>query len=455
MRIVESEIGNTRLVPSGDPDYQQHNPVVRVIERWARADLAADRQHYDAGSLHFLFPFRDLALYGPKPPHEQVADPRQQDDKQDFQKQNIAAFDFGDAWFARGYASAGEWEGAFVKVSYAASPFSTLARKAAAAGRELGEGIKAWIKIGPAATPTPVTIPYSPASDRYELEIWAYPGGDLRHLLGPRGRKAMDDGTLVADPNLVTGDRAAFHGRGFSADRGAANAGLHETNNPAPLDMIMRQPSHAMHPVIPLRIEVAWATDDLAVWDNNDDRNHAYEFAMLLRGWRNYLQVGMSRHPHGGVGFLEYRNLLSNYFGLEEKRQQVLGSRWAPELGRTVHPWSFDANAWDGSRAAGPKPAEPKLERFLAVDYMDLHLLNAKCGIGVHRHRDNQEVFLLLEGSAMMIVGDWAVFPDRGRAFEVRMMNPGDMTLCKSGQLHALYNQTDEQIKLFMFGGYD
>ena len=27
--------------------------------------------------------------------------------------------------------------------------------------------------------------------------------------------------------------------------------------------------------------------------------------------------------------------------------------------------------------------------------------------------------------------------------------------LDRCGQLHALYNQTDEQIQLFMFGGYD
>ena len=91
----------------------------------------------------------------------------------------------------------------------------------------------------------------------------------------------------------------------------------------------------------------------------------------------------------------------------------------------------------------------------MAVDYMDLHLLNSRCGIGIHRHRDNQEVFLLLEGSALMLVGDWCKFPNRERAFELRQMEAGDLTICKTGQLHALYNHTDEQIKLFMFGGYD
>jgi mannose-6-phosphate isomerase-like protein (cupin superfamily) len=209
-----------------------------------------------------------------------------------------------------------------------------------------------------------------------------------------------------------------------------------------------------MHPALPLRVEVAWANDTLQIWDSNDSRNYAFEFSMLLRGWRNYLQVGLSRHPHGGIGFLEYRNLMSNYFALEARRQPHVAG-YEPELGRELNPWNFDANAWDGVLAQGPKPSGQKLERFLTVDYMDLHLLNPKCGIGIHRHRDNQEVFLLLEGSALMLMGDWCQFPHRERAFELRIMAPGDLTLCKTGQLHALYNHTDEQIKLFMFGGYD
>jgi non-heme chloroperoxidase len=47
---------------------------------------------------------------------------------------------------------------------------------------------------------------------------------------------------------------------------------------------------------------------------------------------------------------------------------------------------------------------------------MDLHILNPRCGIGIHRHRDNQEILFLLEGSALMLVGDWCKFPNRERA---------------------------------------
>ena len=104
-----------------------------MMDAWAKAELAADREHYDAGSLDFLFPFKDLALYGPKPPNSATLDPRRQDEKQDFQKQNIANFNLEDCWLARGYASADPWDGSFLKLSYSASPFSRLAGKAAAA----------------------------------------------------------------------------------------------------------------------------------------------------------------------------------------------------------------------------------------------------------------------------------------------------------------------------------
>ena len=91
----------------------------------------------------------------------------------------------------------------------------------------------------------------------------------------------------------------------------------------------------------------------------------------------------------------------------------------------------------------------------MAVDYMDLHILKPDCGIGLHRHRDNQEVFLMLEGRAYMVVGDWCQMPDRERSLEIRMLRPGHFAMLKGGNLHGLMNSTDEDIHLFMFGGYD
>lgn len=162
-----------------------------------------------------------------------------------------------------------------------------------------------------------------------------------------------------------------------------------------------------------------------------------FEFSMIFRGWKNYLSAGVSANPHGGIGFLEYRNLLSNYFGHKKRK----------EMGRSLEPWNLDAY--------GNKTNQERFENFMSVEYMDLHILKPSCGIGIHRHRDNQEIFFMMEGQGLMIVGDWNKHDDRERCFEVRTMSTGDLTLCKTGQLHALLNLTDMDCKLFMFGGYD
>jgi quercetin dioxygenase-like cupin family protein len=84
---------------------------------------------------------------------------------------------------------------------------------------------------------------------------------------------------------------------------------------------------------------------------------------------------------------------------------------------------------------------------------MDLHIVGPNGGIGIHRHRDNQEIFMVLENE--VIVGDWCELPYRQRAFELRTLRAGHFALLKPGQLHGLLNPTDEDIPLLMFGGYD
>jgi oxalate decarboxylase/phosphoglucose isomerase-like protein (cupin superfamily) len=64
-------------------------------------------------------------------------------------------------------------------------------------------------------------------------------------------------------------------------------------------------------------------------------------------------------------------------------------------------------------------------------------------------------VFLLLEGKGLMVMGDWEKNEQRERAIELRNMRPGDLSLVKPGQFHALVNVLDENLLLFMFGGYD
>jgi mannose-6-phosphate isomerase-like protein (cupin superfamily) len=158
---------------------------------------------------------------------------------------------------------------------------------------------------------------------------------------------------------------------------------------------------------------------------------------MILRGWDNFLGTGISPNPHGGVGFLEYRNLMSNY-GYYSSRN---------ELGRQLNSWNFNA--------FGTKNHNNNFEPFFTVDYMDLHLLKARCGIGLHRHRDNQEMFLMMEGQGFMVIGDWLKMPQRERCFEIRTLRSGHFAMLKGGNLHALINATDEDISLFMCGGYD
>ena len=91
----------------------------------------------------------------------------------------------------------------------------------------------------------------------------------------------------------------------------------------------------------------------------------------------------------------------------------------------------------------------------MAVNYMDLHMVRPNSAIGIHRHRDNQEAFLMLEGKALMVTGDWCQFAYRERAFEVRTLRSGELALIKGGQFHGLINALDENVTLFMFGGYD
>lgn len=399
------------------PNYTVQNPIWKVAQAVENNRLAAELECYDLPSLQYLFPFHHLSLYGPQGSEADTINPFFQDNKEDFQKQNIKDFKLGNSFVVRGWTQAGNWKGPFLKFSYRAGPTTLLS---SLSGHQLGRQIKLWFKIGNLSLNELLTVPYNKESDRYELEIWGYPGADLAAQLDERGQKALAEGHIISRPDLVKGSAFDFQ-RDDVTDQTIAD----------------RFPDHAMHPLLPLHLELAWANEAANVWDSNGGTNYHLEFGMLFRGWNNYLAAGVSANPHGGVGFLEFRNLFSNYF--QHKKR--------PELGRTVQGWNFDAY--------GQKNGGVKEEKFMTVDYMDLHILRSSCGIGIHRHRDNQEVFLMMEGQGLMIVGDWMDFPERDRCFEVRTMRSGDLTLCKTGQLHALLNLTDTDAKLFMFGGYD
>jgi mannose-6-phosphate isomerase-like protein (cupin superfamily) len=418
MEILHSD-SVFKVADGTSPSYSKGNSLEKVMRLVEQAQLACDREWYLRDHMQYLFPFETLELYGPQGQDADILDATLQDNKTDFQKQNIKTFQTSTTSLIRGWVTTGDWTGPFLRLSYQGAGDSPLAK---ALGTPLGPGpdIKLWIKVGKKSVDAPLTVPYNERSGRYEIELWGYAGADLRTRLGGTSLDSLNRGELQVRNDLVNGSPADFQREKLN-DR----------------DMREVADDCIMHPILPLHIECAWADRDLKVWDSNGGTNYHYEFSMILRGWDNFLGTGVSGSPHGGVGFLEYRNLLSNY-------GRFKGSG---ELDRELPPWSFNA--------FGEKNAPRAVEPFMAVDYMDLHILKPECGIGLHRHRDNQEVFLMLEGRGFMVVGDWCKMPQRERALEVRTLRAGHFAMLKGGNLHALMNATDENIALFMFGGYD
>jgi hypothetical protein len=411
------------IQPPGGPDYKANNPLNRLTSLVEKADLAAEREFYVNNQVQYLIPYDYLELYGPSDSNWNITDSREQDNKEDFQKQNLKDFRCTDTWIARGWAtlrtdsSDADWTGPFLLLSYRGGPDSKLSQLS---GHKLGATIKLYLKVGRIATTQLLDVPYNPLTNRYEIELWGYPGNDLRSHLDSKGVAAFDRGGLLARPDLAQGYYRAFVREGLDNR-----------------DMRTVAPSNIMHPVLPLLIEAAWADKSLTWWDSNGGQNYHYGFDMIFRGWDNFLKVGISDSPNGGFGFLHYRNLLSNYFDF----------RASGELGRDLQPWMFDASS-------SKSPSERR-EGFFAVDYIDLQILKPECGIGIHRHRDNQDILFMLEGTALIVTADWAKRPFRERCFEIRTIQAGSLSLVKPGQLHGLFNVTDENLCLLVFGGYD
>lgn len=416
MEFVRSDT-TVRVAPGTTPDYNRNNPILRVLSLMEEAQLAAEREHYDPDHLQYLFPFTHLTFYGPNEPNQDLLDPRLQDMKTDFQKQNVSDFRVADTHLLRGWVTVGTQTVPFLRVSYQGGPDSTLS---ALTNHQLGPIIKLWIQVANTQTLEYLSVPYNPLSDRYEVELWGYVGDDVADHLDEKGLAALQRGEIQIRTDLVKGNWSDFQ-------RGAID------------DQYLKFvfPEHTMHPITPLHIALAWANEDATVWDSQNGANYHYEFNMILRGWDHYLSVGMSPNPHGGVGFLEYRNLMSNY-------GRYQGSN---ELGRTPAPWNFDI--------FGSKNHGGRHENSFAIEYIDLHLLKPNAGIGIHRHRDNQELFFMMSGRGYMIAGDWSKFPLRERCFEIRTLRSGHFAYLKTGQLHAIMNGTNEDCQLFMFGGYD
>jgi hypothetical protein len=68
-----------------------------------------------------------------------------QDNKTDFQKQNIKKFQTSFTSLVRGWVTTGDWTGPFLRLSYEGGPDSPLWK---GAGGPLGPDIRLWIKVG-------------------------------------------------------------------------------------------------------------------------------------------------------------------------------------------------------------------------------------------------------------------------------------------------------------------
>lgn len=415
-RIVHTD-SVIRIEPGAVPPYDADNPLMRLLGAIEETRLVAAREAYDVQTLQYLFPIERLELYGPSAPNSDQLDATQQDIKTDFQKQNVRAVYLADTRAVRGWAVAGGQRVPFLHLSYRAGPDSALAR---AAG-QLGDAVSCTLSLRGAAQVN-VRAPYDPESGRYVIELWGRPQDGLRDLVDARGVAALDAGRLQGRTDLEFGAGDDFERLGVDAK-----------------DLRSISPRHLMHPVLPLHIDVRWAAGpDGGGASDPGEGAMRLGFEMQVRGWDAYLSVGTSPNPHGGVGFLEYRNLFSNYGGFA-------GSG---ELARQLEPWNLDAHGRKGHSSGD-------VENFFAVDYMDLHVLEPACGIGLHRHRDNQEVFLMLDGEGTMVVGDWVESDTRARCLEVRTLTAGHLAMLRGGNMHALVNPTDRRSSLFMFGGYD
>lgn len=405
-----------RVEPGTTPNYDQDNPLQRLLRIVEETRLAAAREAYDVTSLQYLFPLTWLQTYGPSSPNSDQLDPTQQDTKTDFQKQNVRDFHLGDTC-RPGLGRARATAGPVPAPQLPGRPGLVALRRGGRAGRRhrlhlFGAG---------------------GCSDHGDGAVRCRERALCHQALGPLRRRSARlrrrSGVAAIDAGRLQGRSDLEFGSGDEFDRVAVDR----------RDLREVAPRHLMHPVLPLYVDVRWsAAADGSGASDPPSGTTRLGFEMQLRGWNAYLGVGTSGNPHGGVGFAEFRNLFSNYWG-------YAGSG---ELARRLEPWNLDALGNKGHRSGD-------LEPFMAVDYMDLHALEAGCGIGLHRHRDNQEAFFMLDGEGTMIVGDWADSGTRHRCFEVRSLRAGHLAMLRGGNLHALMNPTDRRALLFMFGGYD
>ncbi len=164
MFIVHSD-AVVRVEPNTNPNYNSDNSLVKLLKLRQKAQLGAEREHYLTDSLQYLFAYDYLELYGPSTPDTDIFDPTQQDNKNDFQKQNVKDFRTTDSHLIRGLVTAGDWTGPFLRLSYRGGPDSKLSQLA---NHQLKDKIKLFLKVNNGNSAI-ITVPYNETSDRYEV----------------------------------------------------------------------------------------------------------------------------------------------------------------------------------------------------------------------------------------------------------------------------------------------
>ena len=132
-----------RVEPGSTPNYNKGNSLMTVMRMVERIQFAVDREWYLRDSLQYLFPIDYLELYGPAGGDADLLDPTRQDNKTDFQKQNVRQFRTSTTTLVRGWVTTDDWTGPFLRLSYQAGPDSPLWR---AVNGSPGQTIRLWIK---------------------------------------------------------------------------------------------------------------------------------------------------------------------------------------------------------------------------------------------------------------------------------------------------------------------
>lgn len=398
MKIVETDV-----IAPVDADSIEISAIDTLLAITAETGWAAERERYLHAGNDFLFPFRMLHLNPPS--GDPALPPDRQDDKTDFVKQNVREFTLGDTFFVRGWVHVGnDAVRPFLKISYRGGPDSGLA----AAGPLAAEITLELALLGRSDR---ITVPYNRQTHRYDVELWGIARRDADGPFGPQADAAINAGMIQFHPDLIRGNDHAF--------RRDVVAGAKVWDV---------EPDHLLHPLRPLRIAYCWSAG--AARDPAHDMQVCM-FNSIVRGWDRFQAAGTSIATHGGSGALRYSNLLSNDEGI---------------LSRHLEPWMFDGFGRKGSTDSEP---------FFAVHYIDMHVVDPHASVGIHRHRDNQEIMFVLSGAGAMVSGDWCQYPNRERAFQVQTLRQGHMAMVKSGGLHGFKNTSDDPVHLLMFGGYD